>query len=205
MAITPCLMKSPANNWAPVTKPLLYALVPMASPFLIPGPESLWQCFGWHVVCSSQRWEMFLKSQLSDHSPAFSSMTDAHSLSDLAGSEMLPEFPWLAPHAPVLKSSVTKLLGLLKSDCPHEQIIPSDTVLSARLNLLTWPWLRALPHVSPVSQLIPGCLVLSGVARSQSLIWADPDNSAISVLSAQKEIFQITNEKLLYCTDSSTQ
>lgn len=128
LAITPGLMKGPANNWAPVTKPLLYALVPMAFPFPIPGPESLWQGFGWDVVCSSQRWEMFLKSQLSDHSPAFSSMTDAHPLSDLAGSEMLPEFPWLAPHAPVLKSSVKKLPGLLKSDCPRERIIPTDTL-----------------------------------------------------------------------------
>ena len=102
MAITPGLVKGPADNWVPVTKSLLHALVPMASPFPIPGPESLGQHFAWDVVCASQRWEMSLKSQLSDHSPAFSSMTDAHPLSDLAGSQMPPDFPWLAPHAPVL-------------------------------------------------------------------------------------------------------
>ena len=123
MAITPGLIKGPGNNWAPVTKSLLHALVPMASPFLIPGPESLCQCFAWDVVCSSHRWEMFLK-----HSPAFSSTTGAHPLSDLARSQMLPDFPWLAPDAPVLKSSVTKLLGLWKSDYPRERISPSDTL-----------------------------------------------------------------------------
>lgn len=128
MAITPGLMKGPANNWAPVTKSLLHALVPMASPFPIPGPESLGQCFARDVVCASQRWEMFLKSQLSDHSPALSSMTDAHPLSDLAGSQMPPDFPWLAPHTPVLKSSGTKLLGVLKSDYPCERITPLDTL-----------------------------------------------------------------------------
>ena len=61
-------------------------------------------------------------------SPAFSSTTGAHPLSDLARSQMLPDFPWLAPDAPVLKSSVTKLLGLWKSDYPRERIIPSDTL-----------------------------------------------------------------------------
>ena len=127
MAITPGLVKGPANNWVPVTKSLLHALIPMASPFPTPGPESLGQRFAWDVVCASQRWEMSLKSQLSDHSPAFSSMTDTHPLSDLAGSQMPPDFPWLAPHAPMLKSSGTKLPGLWKSDCPCERITPSDT------------------------------------------------------------------------------
>ena len=129
----------------------------------------------------------------SNHSPAFSSMTGAHPLSDLAGSQMLPDFPRLAPHAPVLKSSVTKLLGLLKSDYPREADHSfRHSVLSARLNLLTWPWLRAPPHVSPALQFIPGYLVLSGAARSQSLIWADPDNCYLSSLCLE-EIFQITN------------
>lgn len=110
LAITPGLMKGPANNWAPVTKPLLYALVPMAFPVPIPGPESLWQGFGWDVVCSSQRWEMFLKSQLSDHSPAFSSMTDAHPLSGLADLRCSQNSHGLLPTAPVLKSSVKNSL-----------------------------------------------------------------------------------------------
>ena len=159
MAITPGLIKGPGNNWAPVTKSLLHALVPMASPFLIPGPESLCQCFAWDVVCSSHRWEMFLK-----HSPAFSSTTGAHPLSDLARSQMLPDFPWLAPDAPVLKSSVTKLLGLWKSDYPRERIIPSDTLF--RLHV----WTSSLGLGSePLPMCLLRCSLFLGVWSCQEL------------------------------------
>lgn len=177
-------MKGPANNWAPVTKPLLYALVPMASPFPIPGPESLWQGFGWDVVCSSQRWEMFLKSQLSDHT--------CFQFHDWCSPFIWLSRIWDAPRIP-MACSPRSCVEIISEKTPWslEVWLPTWTdhsyrhsVLSASLNLLTWPWLRALPHVSAVSQLIPGCRVLSGVARPQSLIWADPDNSAISVLSA---------------------
>ena len=180
MAITPGLIKGPANNWAPVTKSLLHALVPMASPFLIPGPESLCQCFAWDVVCSSHRWEMFLKPQ-----PCF----QFH--------DWRSPFIWLSqiPDAPRLPMACSRCscVEIICDKTPWslEVWLPTwadhsfrHSVPSARLNLLTWPWLRAPPHVSPALQFIPGCLVLSGAARSQSLIWADPDNSVISVLSA---------------------
>lgn len=125
-------MKGPAYNWAPMSKSLLYALVLMASPFFTPGTESLSQCLAWNVVYSSQRLEMFFESQLSDHSPAFCPLIDAH-LPDLPGSQVLLDFPWLAPHTPMLKPPVTKLRGLLKSNYPCKLTIPLGTLFCLQI------------------------------------------------------------------------
>lgn len=120
----------------------------------------------------------------SNHSPAFSSMTGAHPLSDLAGSQMLPDFPRLAPHAPVLKSSVTKLLGLLKSDYPCERIIPSDTLFCLHV------WTSSLGLGSePLPMCLLHCSLFLGVWSCQELQdhshWSGQiQTTVISVLSA---------------------
>lgn len=78
LAVISGWMKGPAYNGAPVTKSLPYALVLVASPFLTPGPEPLSLCHAWDAVYSSQKLELFPDSQISDKSPAFCPVTDAH-------------------------------------------------------------------------------------------------------------------------------